>query len=178
MADVFDVLEKDHTEVKRILAALETVTGDQAGLAEQLVMEESRHEAAEEMHFWPAVRDKVAGGDALADTALRQEQEGKDVLDKLRKADVGDADFRRLVAVFTKAGTEHIAFEEQQVWPKLRAALTVEERTELGAQIEKAKKAGPTRPHPHAPDSPGALKTVGTATAVADKAADAITGRG
>lgn len=33
------------------------------------------------MSFWPAIRENLTGGDQLADTAIAQEQEGKEVLD-------------------------------------------------------------------------------------------------
>jgi hypothetical protein len=38
-------------------------------MTQQLIIEESRHEALEEMYFWPAVREPLAAGDTLADTA-------------------------------------------------------------------------------------------------------------
>ena len=69
-------------------------------------------------------------------------------------------------------------FEETLVWPGLRTALNSERAAELGTQIAEGKKTAPTRPHPHTPASPGVLKTAGPAAAVADKARDAMTGRG
>ena len=185
MTDAFSVLKADHTEVETMLTRLvggsgpaSGSAGDPAGTAQELVMEESRHEAAEEMYFWPAVREKVAGGDRLADEAERQEGQGKRVLDELRKAKPGDGRFDELVTAFASAGRAHIAFEEEQVWPKLRAVLSPQESAELGQELTTAKQAGPTRPHPNAPDSPGALKTAGAAAAMVDKARDAVTGRG
>ena len=78
----------------------------------------------------------------------------------------------------TGAAREHIQFEETAVWPGLRTALNTERAVELGTQIAEGKKTAPTRPHPHTPPSPGALKTAGPIAAAADKARDAITGRG
>ena len=91
MADVFAVLSQDHEEVKRMLTELETgptrATGASEDLfalrkkmTEQLIIEESRHEALEEMYFWPVVRDHLPDGDTLADQATGQEQEAKEVL--------------------------------------------------------------------------------------------------
>ena len=57
-------------------------------------------------------------------------------------------------------------------------ALTAEAADELGTKIAEGKKTAPTRPHPHTPPSPGALKTAGPVAAAADKARDAVTGRG
>jgi hypothetical protein len=80
MPNAFEVLAKDHEEVKLMLAELERgpsaaaeAGSDQLALrkkmVQQLVIEESRHEAVEEMYFWPAVRDALTDGDALADRA-------------------------------------------------------------------------------------------------------------
>ena len=68
MADVFTVLAQDHREVQAMLAELEKgptgatgASADQLALrkkmAETLIIEESKHEALEEMYFWPAVRE-------------------------------------------------------------------------------------------------------------------------
>lgn len=180
MADVFTELKNDHQNVKSILTQLGTVTDveERGKLAEQLVMDESRHEAAEEEYFWPKVRDAVTGGDELADTAIAQEDEGKEVLDQIEKATAGTPEFDQLIAKFTNAAHDHIAFEERQVWPKLDAVLDTNERNELGDKIDKARSSGPTRPHPNAPAGPGALKTVGVVAAVSDKARDKVSGRG
>jgi len=189
MADVFTVLSQDHQEVKDMLAELEkgptAATGaseDQLALrkkmAETLIIEESKHEALEEMYFWPVVRDHLPNGNTLADQATEQEQEAKEVLAKLDKLDASDAEFEQLLGSFIGAARVHIAFEETQVWPSLRTALNTERAAELGTQIAEGKKTAPTRPHPHTPPSPGVLKAAGPAAAAADKARDAVTGRG
>lgn len=189
MADVFTVLAQDHQEVKRMLAELEkgptVATGaskDQLALrtkmTQELIIEESKHEALEEMYFWPAVREHLAAGNTLADTATGQEQDAKQVLAELDKLDAGDAEFEKLLAKFAVDAREHIAFEETQVWPGLRTALPVETANEMGRKIADGKSTAPTRPHPHTPPAPGVLKAAGPVAAAADKARDAITGRG
>jgi len=185
----FDVLARDHEEVKRMLTELELgptaasgANADQRALrkkmVQRLVIEESKHEAVEEMYFWPMVRQHLINGDALADTALGQEQEGKEVLAKLDKLDAGTPEFEKLLANFIRAGREHIDYEESHVWPPLRRTLTQEQANELGGKLEAGKKTAPTRPHPHVPASPGALKSTGPAAAATDKARDAMTNRG
>jgi hemerythrin-like domain-containing protein len=189
MPSVFDVLGRDHIEVKRMLSELEsgptaaTSASDnhlalRKKMVEQLVIEESKHEALEEMYFWPAVRDKAPDGSRLADTAIEQEQEGKEVLNQLDKLDADDPKFEQLVAKFIGAGREHIGYEENQVWPMLRPVLTEEEANSIGDKIEQGKKTAPTRPHPNTPPSPDVLKTAGPAVAAADRIRDAATGRG
>jgi len=184
----FDVLARDHEEVKRMLTELElgptAATGanaDQRALrkkmVQRLVIEESKHEAVEEMYFWPAVRRHLEDGDDLANQAQDQEQQGKVILDKLDKLAPEDDEFEAQLVQFTQAGRAHIAFEETSVWPYLRAAMTAGEADNLGRELEAAKKTAPTRPHPNTPASPGVLKTAGPAVAATDRLRDAATGR-
>ena len=189
MPSVFDVLGQDHKEVKRMLAELEkgpiAATGASDNhltlrkkMVEELVIEESRHEAVEEMYFWPAVRDRLPNGDELADTATGQEQKGKEILDRLDKLNVDQPEFEELVLTFINAGREHIAFEETKVWPPLRRTLTDDETARLGDEIAEAKKTAPTHPHPHTPPSPAVLKGAGPVVGAADRLRDAAAGRG
>jgi hemerythrin superfamily protein len=189
MADVFDVLGADHANVKRMLTELERSPDNSTGtrpavlaarkeVAERLIIDSSGHEAAEEEYFWPVVRERLANGPALANEATSQEVKAKEILAKIDKLDAADPDFDRLIDAFAPDCREHIQFEETQVWPALRVALSPAEARDLGEHIAKAKEHGPTRPHPHTPANPAVLKTAGPAVAVADKLRDAVTGRG
>jgi hypothetical protein len=137
----------------------------------------SQHEAAEEAHFWPAVREKVSDGEALAAGGIEQETEGKKVLAELDGMAPDDPQFTPLMTQFAHAARTHIAYEEQQVWPSFRAALPADEADALGAKLASATRGGPTRPHPHTPPSPAVLKAAGPAVAAADKVRDAVSGR-
>ncbi|MDA8391239.1 MAG: hemerythrin domain-containing protein [Actinomycetota bacterium] len=188
MSDIFQVLGRDHAEVRSMLDQLESSrperqpplpeqASERHKLVQHLVVEESKHEAVEEMYFWPAVRESVPDGDDLANTATSQETEGKKLLETLDSADPHDAEFETLLAKFISAGRHHIHFEETQVWPGLRKSLDAQKLDELGAQVDEAKATAPTRPHPATPPKPGVLKTIGAAAAIADRARDAATGR-
>ncbi len=164
MADVFEVLGRDHTEVKRMLAELEAGSSRavpdredrlrlRKKMVEELIIEESKHEAVEEEYFRSAVRRLVPDGELLADEAVGQEQAAKHVLNDLLGKDPTDGGFEELLTRFTADGREHIEFEEVQVWPKLRVVITADEAEELGRKLEQGKKTAPTRPHPHTPRS-------------------------
>jgi hypothetical protein len=142
-----------------------------------LVIAESQHEAIEEQIFWPAVRAALAEGDALADKAIQQELEGKELLQRLEDGEPGEPDYQEALQQFVKAGREHIAFEQEAVWPLFEAAVSREELVKMGEKLEAAKKIAPTRPHPDTPPSPALLKTMGMATAMVDHVRDAASGR-
>jgi hemerythrin-like domain-containing protein len=182
--DALTFLRADHESVLGMLERLDGApsgTGAQLSglekMVSQLVIAESQHEAIEEQFFWPAVRDALDDGDRLADSAIKQEQEGKKLLARLEDGKPGDPDYHDALQQFVKAGREHIMFEQNEVWPRFKAAVSREDLESLGEKLEKAKKAAPTRPHPNTPPNPAVQKTVGTAAGVADHLVDAVSGR-
>src|SRR5215469_62480 len=189
MSNAIDILRADHREVEQMLASLEAGPSHTSGatqvrpearkqLTEKLVIESSKHEAAEEEYFWPMVRDRLPDGDQLADHAISQETKAKRVLARLEKLSPSQAEFDELLSKCVPAAREHIGYEEDVVWPPLQAVLTASEADELGKNITIAKGIAPTRPHPHIRPQPGVLKTAGPALAAADKLRDALSHRG
>lgn len=188
MSDVFQVLKVDHDAIQTLLDRLETgrhTAGPEDGrpaaqrkLIERIIIEESKHEAVEEEFFWPAVREHVPGGDALADEAIEQEQRSKTLLDELDGLTAGDPRTGELLTDFIRGARAHIAFEETRVWPRLRRALRNTEAARLGTKLATGKTLAPTHPHPGIPPEPGILKASGVMTAAADRLKDAATGRG
>jgi hemerythrin-like domain-containing protein len=182
--DALTFLRQDH---KSVLGMLEVLEGASAGtgatssglrtMVTNLVIAESQHEAIEEQLFWPAVRGALEDGDLLADTAIEQEQAGKRLLQRLEDGEPGEADYHEALQQFVTAGREHIAYEQDVVWPRFQAAVTDKDLTKLGERLEAAKKIAPTRPHPDTPPVPAVLKTMGMATAVLDHVRDAASGR-
>jgi hemerythrin superfamily protein len=159
MQSAFDVLTRDHMEIMRLLRELELgptatsgASSDELALrkemVQQLILEVSKHEAAEEVYFWPAVRTRVPDGDALASQALGQEEEGKAILDRIGKLGPEDEEFEGQLAEYARAGRAHILLEETTIWPALREALAAQEADHLGYLIDGAKKTAASRPHP------------------------------
>jgi hypothetical protein len=144
-------------------------------MVNNLIIAESQHEAIEEQFFWPAVRAAI--GDGVADKAIEQEQAGKKLLQRLEDGKPGEPDYHDALQEFVKAGREHIAYEQDVVWPMVEAAIGREDLEKIGEKLATAKKIAPTRPHPDTPPNPSVLKTVGMGGAVVDHVRDAITGR-
>jgi hemerythrin-like domain-containing protein len=182
--DALTFLRQDHKSVLGMLEVLEDApsgSGAQlSGLATMvtnLVIAESQHEAIEEQFFWPAVRAALDDGDALADEAIAQEQGGKQVLQRLEDGQPGEPEFHEALQEFVKLGREHIAYEQDVVFPRFEAAASREELNRLGERLDRAKKIAPTRPHPGTPPNPAVLKTTGMVAATLDRVRDAFTGR-
>jgi hemerythrin-like domain-containing protein len=182
--DALTFLRQDH---KSVLGMLEVLDGAPTGsgatssgletMVTNLVIAESQHEAIEEQIFWPLVRQALDDGDELADTAVEQEQTGKHLLQRLENGSPGEPDYHDALKEFVALAREHIAFEQDVVWPRLEKAVSQDELVEVGAKLEAAKKIAPTRPHPDTPPSSAVLKTAGMVTAVVDHVRDAASGR-
>jgi Hemerythrin HHE cation binding domain len=184
MPDVFEVLGAAHRDLEQMLNRIQALIAapaelrDQGGsLADTLISAMSQHEAAEEQYFWPAVKQIARDGDSLAAGGIEQETEGKKVLAELDGMAPDHPRFVPLITKFDHAARSHIDYEEQQVWPGLRAALPADEAYRLGAKLARAAQAGPTRPHPHTPPGPAVLKVVGPGIAALDKLRDAASAR-
>jgi hemerythrin-like domain-containing protein len=182
--DALDFLRQDHQSVLGMLQVLDgapqgtgAVMSGLGTMVQNLVIAESQHEAVEEQFFWPAVRQALEDGDELADRAVEQEQEGKQLLQRLEDGQPGERQYHEALQEFVKAGREHIRYEQEVVWPRFAAAVSLAEREKLGRKLEGAKKVAPTRPHPATPPSATVQKTMGAGAAFVDHLRDAVTGR-
>lgn len=182
--DALTFLRQDHKSVLGMLEVLDGASAETGAatsglrtMVTNLVIAESQHEAIEEQFFWPAVRDALDEGDELADKAVQQEQTGKELLQQLEDSEPGEPEYQEALQLFVKLGRDHIAFEQDVVWPRFRAAVSDAELVKLGEKLERAKKIAPTRPHPDTPPNSTVLKTMGMATATMDHIRDAATGR-
>ncbi|WP_346282343.1 hemerythrin domain-containing protein [Pseudonocardia sp.] len=184
--DAMSFLREDHEKVLAMLDELERGPGERTPeslaahkrLVTELVIAESEHEAVEEEYFWPSVQHWLEEGRDLAAPALEQEQEAKQVLQRLEELEPDDAEFETLVSRIVADGRAHIVYEERTVWPLVRERVSHTELDEVGEKMARAKKIAPTRPHPHTPPRAGVLKSAGPAVAGLDKLRDMATGRG
>ncbi|MEU3513648.1 hemerythrin domain-containing protein [Streptomyces longwoodensis] len=179
--NVIDELMTDHREVEELFGRIEALpSGDRKRkvYAEQAVMELVRHSVAEEMYLYPAVREHVAGGDALADKELEDHAEAEQLMKDLESCEADDPEFDRLMTRLMTEIRAHVADEEGNLFVRLRASCPPEALDQLGDKVRQAKKVAPTRPHPAAPDHPPANKMLAPGAGLVDRLRDALSGRG
>lgn len=149
--DAVTVLTRDHDRVTAMLQQLSAIPGHKKGgsdaqiqrrqsIVDLITVALSQHESVEEEFFWPAVRKHLPDGDELADTALRQEQEGKDTLTALGKTDPDSDAYDDLVEELVARARAHVAFEDR-VLLTVTTTLEESEREKLGRKLAAAKKA-------------------------------------
>lgn len=179
--NVIDELVTDHREVEEIFGRLEALpAGDENRkvCADQATIELVRHSVAEESCLYPAVREHVPGGDALADKELADHARAEQIMKDLEGLRPDDPDFDRTVTLLMSEIRDHIADEEHNLFPRLRTACPPDALNDLGDKVRRAKKTAPTRPHPSAPDKPPANKLLAPGASLVDRLRDALTGRG
>ena len=152
--DAITVLGRQHGQVRWLLKELQALPSHTSGgspehmsqrksIVDMITVRLSEHETIEEEHFWPAVRKALPDGDHYADTALEQEQEGKDSLTELGRLDPDSREFDEHVEQFVMQVRKHTAFEEL-VFLKMREAMSQEDLDRLGARLLSATKTAPT----------------------------------
>jgi hemerythrin superfamily protein len=179
--NVIDELTTDHGEVEELFGKIEALPSghkDRKLYADQVTMELVRHSVAEEAYLYPAVRQHVANGDALADQELAEHAQAERLMKDLERCEPDDPEFDRLAAMLMSEIRSHIADEENNLFPRLRQACSPDALNELGDKVRQAKKTAPTRPHPAAPDKPPMNKIMAPGAGLVDRVRDALTGRG
>ncbi|MFF8290026.1 hemerythrin domain-containing protein [Streptomyces sp. NPDC016309] len=179
--NVIQELTTDHREVDELFARIEALPpGDEQrrDLADQLTMELIRHSVAEEEYLYPTVRRYVDGGDDIADKEIADHAEVERMLKELEGCEPGDGRFDGLITRLKASVTEHVADEENRLFPLLAESCSADALAQLGDKVRAAKKTAPTRPHPSAPDTPPANKLLAPGAGMVDRLRDMLSGRG
>lgn len=170
-------LEQDHEEIKRRFADLESAGPDtRAELFWKLTDQLVRHEVAEEVVVYPALR-QVPGGSELAEARTHEQAEAEQQLSRMEKLDPASEEFSSELANLKASILEHARLEETQAFPFLAGFASSEELVALAERYRTAKLAAPNHPHPRLPDTPPANRLLGPVAALYDRIRDAASSR-
>ncbi|GIG30730.1 hemerythrin domain-containing protein [Cellulomonas marina] len=177
--DVVDVLTADHREFLELLGRIEGTTDPalRRDLTDTVIAEVMRHAVAEEMYVYPAIAEHLPGGEQEVEEDKAEHEEIVRIMKRLERTDTDEAEFLALVRELQADLTEHIAEEEADQFPRLRAHVPAATLVELAGKVETAKRLAPTRPHPTAPHSELFHKTLGAGVGLVDRLRDRLTGR-
>ncbi|MGN6694917.1 MAG: hemerythrin domain-containing protein [Aquihabitans sp.] len=178
--DAITLLKQDHETVEKLFKKFEQ-TGDRAfverrRLVDQIIEELSRHAAIEEQLFYPVTRATVEDVDDDVLESIEEHHVVKWLLHELEGMDPADERFKAKVTVLIENVRHHVDEEEQDYFPKVRAALGRNDLGDLGDAMEDAKKSAPTHPHPRSPDTPPGNIIAGNAAGVVDRVTDTVAG--
>jgi hemerythrin superfamily protein len=132
--DVLELLESQHKEVDELIARLEQGNGDRRAIFTELADKLAAHAAAEEKVFYPSVMTHDTN--ELLQEAVEEHLSIKRVLADLIAMNVDDDSFKASLSVLKEQVSHHAHKEEEQkLFPKLRAAMSRDERAALGNEF-------------------------------------------
>jgi hemerythrin superfamily protein len=180
--DLIDVLSAEHREVEGLFAEIEARFGSSGAEVEDLVQRVVtrlvQHTVAEEVHLYPLVREVLPDGDALAAREIAEHDETERTMKRLESLKAKSADYWMTYRILTNLVSQHVGEEEMYLFPALAAAVSKEDREQVGDRMISTEKTAPTRPHPDSPSEGGALAALAPGAGLVDRVRDAITGRG
>ncbi|MEV5508031.1 hemerythrin domain-containing protein [Streptomyces orinoci] len=172
--DVVALLTRQHREIEARLDEVLAHTGSERRHAfERLVHLLAVHETAEEEVVHPYARRSVAGGEPVVSDRLKEEAAAKEVLSRLEGLDPDDPAFVERFTELRRSVLEHARAEEKQEFSRLRQNGDPHRLELLAKAVRAAEAVAPTRPHPGT-ESAAKNLVLGPATAVADRARDAV----
>lgn len=177
--DVLDLLMQEHREVESLLDQIsQPETYPEArDVADRVIAMVVKHSVAEEMYVYPVMAEYLENGAEAVEHDKGEHQQLEELLKQLEGCQPEDAEFPELVAKIQSVLADHVSDEENEQFPKLRAAVPTEKLIALRSKVEMAENVGPTRPHPGAPHSQLIHRVVGPGVGMVDRLRDALTGR-
>ena len=138
MADVVELIERDHREVEQLFADFKA--SRDTSVANKICDELTKHTYGEEQAVYPVVADKLDGGAQLAREGENEHKEARQLIGRVRNTT--DADhLAELMSELEQAIQHHVSEEENEMLPKARRAISADELDDMGRSFEAAKDA-------------------------------------
>lgn len=176
--NVIEELAADH-DIRELLERLQAATAAahvRDSLLARVTAELVGHSTAEEQYVYPAVREYVPDGAAMADKELADHARIEALLRRLENAPDRGGEFDDLLERLIAEVGAHMSEEESHLFPALAGACSEDSLDELGRTVRTAKVSAPTHPHPNAPHTPPGNILVDPALGILDRARDHVTG--
>lgn len=121
--DAIELLIEDHERVKKMFKEFEAATDaeERGGIAQLICQELIVHTAIEEQVFYPAVRVAIDDDD-LVDEAIVEHDSAKELIDQLQGMTPDDEQYDAKMLVLKEYIEHHVKEEEEEMFPKVRAA--------------------------------------------------------
>jgi hypothetical protein len=171
--DVVRILLEQHAQVRDLFGRIQAApAADRKEPFDELRALLAVHETGEELVLRTQPDD-----DAWKDVAHERNQEEREanrVLADLERLDPASEAFLVKLREFESAVDRHAEAEETEEFPRVLAALDVEERRKLGSRLVAVEKMAPTHPHPSAAGSVTAQALTGPFAAMVDRVRDSL----
>ena len=119
------MLTTDHHEVTALIGEIWVTTDAEKrrDLADTVISELVRHSVAEEMYVYPAMRKHLPDGDAAVEHDTTEHKQLESTMKQLEAVDASDPQFTELLRQLETILADHVADEERDQFPQLRARI-------------------------------------------------------
>ena len=167
------LLKQDHGNVEGLFHHYENLpredVTERRRVVDRIIEQLAVHAAIEEQLFYPTIRATAPEAEDDTLEGLEEHHIVKWTLSELDGMSPTEERFHAKVTVLIESVRHHVEEEENELFPLVRDAMTVQQLDELGTAMEEAKAAAPTRPHPRQPDTPPLNIITGVPAAVIDR---------
>lgn len=172
---VFVRQRADHARLDELLDRIEATSGDEQDAAItamcRLVFP---HAFAEEAVLWPALRRTLPDGEALTLEVEKEHQEINELIAAVDRSRRGDPGRDQLITRAISLLREDVRDEEDELFPRLQAALDGPQLRRLGLAWAVVRRIAPTRPHPVVARRPPGNVLSALPLAALDRSRDAL----
>jgi hemerythrin superfamily protein len=144
--DALELLTADHNRVRGLFKRFKSAEESHDAttmqeLASKIVEELTVHTTIEEEIFYPAVTDCSQEIKDVVEEGWQEHLVAKRLMEELGQCETGSDPWIAKVKVLIESVEHHADEEEQEMFPKVRSAVSGEVRTELASQMTERKRA-------------------------------------
>jgi hemerythrin superfamily protein len=162
--DAIELLEQQHREVEELFEKFEKA-GDKARKTKEKLCREisdklAMHAEIEEKLFYP--ESKMEDTEEILRESVEEHLGVKRILADLLETEVADEQFDAKMKVLKEQVEHHVEEEEEELFPKVKKALSEEELEDLGARMEELaeelmSQGSPSKDIPNQTDAPSQI---------------------
>lgn len=168
---------RDHVRLDELLRRVAATTGDdQDRVLHAVCRLVFPHAFAEESVLWPELRRVLPDGEELTLRVEQEHQEVNELFVELERPGLAADRRRQLLDRITAVLREDVRDEEDELFPRLQAAVGVRRLRQLGVAWEAVRRTAPTRPHPVVARRPPGNALAALPLTVLDRSRDVVDG--
>lgn len=148
-ADVVDILERDHTEIRTLFEDVRRPDSDHRTVMRDIIQRSAAHVAVERNVLYPAIKHRLGDDEQLTDRLLADFHDVERLLVLIERRKTNSPDMPGLVTKLMDVMDAHAQAADASLFPAIRSRLDTGEREHLGEQVSFDESVVLSHPHPH-----------------------------
>lgn len=133
--DVISLITNDHRQLESLFTRIRMDTANRPELTQQLYGLLVAHSRAEEERIYPVIAQEATQEKGQIRHSEEEHHQAEEIARRLSETPADEDSFEDTLDQLVEAVTEHVQLEESEVLPALRAAVSKQRMTELGAEF-------------------------------------------